>query len=628
MTRRGPAGIYAIREGTWDGYYFVHVPDGVDRLTALEVAKPQFRAAFMAEGQGHRPQSSLSDRTIRPSTSMSLSSITSFANWVSAIQPASSHEPRGPAGHLPPDFDITTTSEQLLDNFQHLSAGAYHVRDYAECNQLASVVQETSQLGDDVLAYFRGQIDDAARELRSTREILNSVDRQWNQVSQEAEEQLSLQGPIHSRFARLHQQSPRGSEDSQSTAVESDVRLSKEEQMKKYVDVSVLTDPVQPLETTSPSGVRTVPWPEWLDNYILSADSSTYQTHLANLIEIERALFSRDSTSTLEERPSPKDRNLKALLKSYKFHTKNEKKGASKLKAWLKKKIVSGKPLRVQLCYDLDDPHCAVGRQAKQDVDFQKPIPIVTVTDTEGICRSRPSLSASLSDVSSSGNTTHSVQVVLSAASRDLSAIDECLHAVSVFFSLKLPIWVLISHTRYQDRPPHLHREPFYRSGRTYHQANGQGELTALFKVSAANLISVQVRGGMVENLRSRYPPVDDPFAFLPDRTTAMATRSRANSSQLTLSSSMFYLSPPDSGSDGSSPTSSAQSSVISLAISRREEEDEDTRALRRLILRKISAQVDGAYDEVDRANTWLCVVRTVLRDLSTRVSVSSMAAS
>lgn len=131
-----------------------------------------------------------------------------------------------------------------------------------------------------------------------------------------------------------------------------------------------------------------------------------------------------------------------------------------------------------------------------------------------------------------------------------------------------------------------------------------------------------------MENLRSRYPPVDDPFAFLPDRTTAMATRSRANSSQLTLSSSMFYLSPPDSGSDGSSPTSSAQSSVISLAISRREEEDEDTRALRRLILRKISAQVDGAYDEVDRANTWLCVVRTVLRDLSTRVSVSSMAAS
>ena len=103
-----------------------------------------------------------------------------------------------------------------------------------------------------------------------------------------------------------------------------------------------------------------------------------------------------------------------------------------------------------------------------------------------------------------------------------------------------------------------------------------------LFKLSAANLIFVQVSGSMVENLGSRYPPVNDPFAiFLPDRTTVMATRTRANSSQLTLSSSMSYLSPRDSGSDGSSPTSSVQSSVISLAISRRDEGGEDTRALR-----------------------------------------------
>ena len=33
-------------------------------------------------------------------------------------------------------------------------------------------------------------------------------------------------------------------------------------------------------------------------------------------------------------------------------------------------------------------------------------------------------------------------------------------------------------------------------------------------------------------------------------------------------------------------------------------DEDEDTRALCRLLLRKISAHVDGAYDEVDRMNT------------------------
>lgn len=369
---------------------------------------------------------------------MSLSSITSLTNWVSSINPSSPHESRGPASHLPPDFDISTTSEQLLENFQYLSVEAQFVRSDADFNTLASAVQETSQLGDDVLAYFRGQIDDAAKELRSTREILNSVDRQWNHVSQEAEEHLSTEGSVHSRFARMmHQHSPRGSEDSQSTAVESDAPLPKEEQMKHYADVAVLTEPVQHLETTSPSGVRTVPWPEWLDSFILSADSSTYKVHLANLIEIERELFSRDYVGCVEEKPSSKERKLKALLKSYKLHSKNEKSGPSKLKAWLKKKIVSGKPLRAQLCYDLDDPHCAVGRQVKQDVQQ----PIITVTDTEGItCRSRPS-STSVPDHSPSRNSTQLVQVVLSAASRDLSAIDECLHAVTYFFLWDFLFW-------------------------------------------------------------------------------------------------------------------------------------------------------------------------------------------
>ncbi|KAF8434088.1 hypothetical protein L210DRAFT_3454250 [Boletus edulis BED1] len=548
-------------------------------LTALEVAKPQFRTAFMTEGQFNRPESSLSDRTIRPNTSMSLSPITSFTNWVSPINPPSPHEYRGPASHLPPDFDITTSSEQLLDNFQYLSAEGQFVRNPAEFNKFASVVQETAQLGDDVLAYFRGQIDDATMELRSTREILNCVDRQWNQVSREAEEQLSVQDPLHSHFARLtYKDSPRGSEDSQSTAVGSDASLSKDEQMKKYVDAAVLTETISPrLETTSPSGARVVPWPEWLDNFILSADSSTYKAHLANLIEIERELFSRDCASSIEEKPTSKDhKKFKALLKSYKFHSKIEKTGASKLKAWLKKKIVAGKPLRPQLCYELDDPRCAVGRQVKQDIEQ----PVITVTDTEGIkCRSRPS-------VSLSENGTH---LVLFAASRDLSAIDECLHAIDHLIS------------------------------------------TANHFVSRAERIikrTVRARGAMVENLRSRYLPVNDPFAFWSEGTHPLGPYTLADNSESLLSlSPLIYLSPPDSdkGSANSSRSSSAQSSVVSLAMTLREEEDEDTRALRRLLLRKISAHVDGAFDEVDRGSTWLSVVKTVLRDLSTRISSSTV---
>jgi len=98
---------------------------------------------------------------------MSLSSITitSLMNWVSPVDPPSPNESRGPASHLLLDFDITTTSEQILDNFQYLNTEAQCICDpsQTEFNKFVSVVQEASQLGNDILAYFWGQIDNAAK---------------------------------------------------------------------------------------------------------------------------------------------------------------------------------------------------------------------------------------------------------------------------------------------------------------------------------------------------------------------------------------------------------------------------------------------------------------------------------
>jgi hypothetical protein len=195
----------------------------------------------------------------------------------------------------------------------------------------------------------------------------------------------------------------------------------KETEPKVYADASVLTDPSAsvPLATTSASGARTVPWPEWLDSFILSADSTTYKAHLANLIEIERELFSREAMSSLEEKVPNKETKLKSLLRSRKRYEKVEKSGASKLKNWLKKKIMTEKPLKLQIAYDLNG-ECAVGREVK--VDFTQLS--ITISDSE-----KPSKAASISP-SPSSDGSHSSQVVLSGASRDLSSIDECLHGV------------------------------------------------------------------------------------------------------------------------------------------------------------------------------------------------------
>jgi hypothetical protein len=42
--------------------------------------------------------------------------------------------------------------------------------------------------------------------------------------------------------------------------------------------------------------------------------------------------------------------------------------------------------------------------------------------------------------------------------------------------------------------------------------------------------------------------------------------------------------------------------------------DDEDTRALRGLLLRKIGTRLDGSFEEIDKITIWLRIVREVLR--------------
>ena len=344
--------------------------------------------------------------------------LTSITDWVAPIaSPAARSVKR-----LPPVFDATYISERFLDNIQYLSNELRFVRDNAGLENLESIVAETSQLGKSLLTHFRGQADNLAQELGDMHGILSAADRMWNNVFQAAEQHLRTRGN-HTTVAcpLAHKRLPRGSEDSQLTAVESDPTeikvLPQNEVTKKktYHDIGVITDalPSKVIETTAPNGTRTVPWPEWLDFFILSADSSTYRMHLANLIEIEQELLAKDAMGLFEEKIPPKEPMFKSLLRSRKRHEKVERSGTSKLKSWLKKKVVADKPLQLQLCYDLDNPDCAVGREAKGS----------------------PALFTS-SAPSQSEHEAHSIHFNLSISGRDLSTIDELLHGVHLFILL------------------------------------------------------------------------------------------------------------------------------------------------------------------------------------------------
>lgn len=86
-----------------------------------------------------------------------------------------------------------------------------------------------------------------------------------------------------------------------------------------------------------------------------------------------------------------------------------------------------------------------------------------------------------------------------------------------------------------------------------------------------------------------------------------------------------FPLSHSRSGSDSDNSLGSlsAGSSAASLSDTLIETEDDDTRVLRRLMTRKIEARTDGAYDEIDKALTWLRIVQDTLRSLRRRTNSS-----
>ena len=63
----------------------------------------------------------------------------------------------------------------------------------------------------------------------------------------------------------------------------------------------------------------------------------------------------------------------------------------------------------------------------------------------------------------------------------------------------------------------------------------------------------------------------------------------------------------------------SNRSSVVSLAATLTEHDDEDTRIIRRLLLRKIEAQTSGIWDEVDNVTGWLQIVKEAVRGVKRR---------
>jgi len=79
----------------------------------------------------------------------------------------------------------------------------------------------------------------------------------------------------------------------------------------------------------------------------------------------------------------------------------------------------------------------------------------------------------------------------------------------------------------------------------------------------------------------------------------------------------------PSIASIYSTQSTATHSSVASAAPTVTEYDDEDTRVIRRLLLRKIDAQMGGAWEEIAKVAAWLKVLKEVVRGVKRRAYLS-----
>jgi hypothetical protein len=159
------------------------------RLTAAEVAKNEFRAAFGLENA--RPESAASMRTVKPKKSQkSLRSVTSNASIASITTP---YDYIPPSHHAPsPDADILPLFEQVSGDLRFISRALASAVSPGELNTLEDLLVNTMDKGTMLLTRARVPVDLAADNLQRIQSCLNRVGGLLTAVSNDVENKLEI----------------------------------------------------------------------------------------------------------------------------------------------------------------------------------------------------------------------------------------------------------------------------------------------------------------------------------------------------------------------------------------------------------------------------------------------------
>ncbi|KAG6840673.1 hypothetical protein C0991_005178 [Blastosporella zonata] len=551
-------------------------------LTALDVAKPEFRVAFGENAERLRPESSLSTRTMR--------AVASFASLVSFSESQQVMDDDTSSLCSPVDLDIEESTHQLLFNLRGCSPDINHPHDPVTLSRLSNLLAEATHLHQGIIRQFRSRVQEASKELQQLQSSSSQVQKLLHRVTLGAVHKLGDKG-----FDAFQRRRARDSEDSQGTMFHdvsrstSSTSIAKPGQIDEdHVSVGTQTILLDLWSSYSPSysSPRAIKWSDWLGS-LTSSDTSSYNDHLAELMEVDRELVEHrhkmvEAGADWNEFASPGlDVKLKQLEKRHRkledkirelesADRKAEREVASpkkgKLVNWFKRIISHDKPTaKLQLVYEIDE-NCAVGRQTTDDfLLFEEETPCVE-EDIAFDAKIEMALQTS--------------KAVLNAASRDLRTINQCLLSVSGIFHDERVLYSSVCS-----------------QAEEFIQRSNQ----AISRAERVAKRAVKKREAMLAQLRTaeKRPSV---------RQEGLGTPGALGYSLLSLRPSIASLSSMNSAH-----------SACSLTPTLMENDDDDTRTLRRLLLRKIEASVIGSWDEMDKVLGWLRIVKEATRGVKRR---------
>ena len=300
---------------------------------------------------------------------------------------------------LPPDFDIVFSSNQLLSNLRLTSPSLGSDTRRADVDHLESLLSETTELSTAVVRHFRACTEEAANELREANAMCDSLGTLLTAVKRglEVPDQSTIRGKKRNR----------DSDESQLTAVSTDSGYLEVANLKRRTLADFLPPTEQPsfkpvhyrhvavaadlpvLEVSEVGGSRPFVWPEWLDSFMTNSESSptSSTSHATNFMdEIERGLsmlelgtegkIGNSMVEAAKFRAKKKTRdevvgreesdNEKTAGRRHAANLRKRESGTSKLKAWLKRKIMPERSLKLEIVWDIEDDG-RIGREVKNE---------------------------------------------------------------------------------------------------------------------------------------------------------------------------------------------------------------------------------------------------------------------